>query len=58
MRAEPIRLLLINLHAMMGNEDEVSRLFDEVLVDFRDTDVLFQVLPLAAEGDTAPGVCG
>jgi type IV pilus assembly protein PilF len=34
--------LLINLHAMLGNQEEVGRLFEEVLVDFRDTDVLFQ----------------
>jgi len=36
------RLLLINLHAMLGNQDEVGRLFEEVLEDFRDADVLFQ----------------
>jgi len=36
------RLLLINLHAMLGNQEEVGRLFEEVLRDFRDADVLYQ----------------
>ena len=36
------RLLLINIHGQLQNRDEVGRLFDEVLVDFRDADVLYQ----------------
>ncbi len=36
------RLLLINIHGQLQNRDEVGRLFDEVLEDFRDADVLYQ----------------
>lgn len=36
------RLLLINLHSLLGNQEHVGRLLDEVLEDFRDSDVLFQ----------------
>lgn len=36
------RLLLVNLHGLLGNQEHVGRLLDEVLEDFRDSDVLFQ----------------
>jgi len=36
------RLLLINLNSKLGNKDIVGQLFEDVLEDFRDSDVLYQ----------------
>lgn len=36
------RLLLINLNSKLGNRELVGQLFEEVLEDFRDSDVLYQ----------------